>query len=247
MIYILQKPLKDRNKKEIYIISYFISQTNLKVTGDKDQRQRMNLFFAINIYYHFLEKGQILFSEGDYADCFYILLKGRINVLKDYDYNIKLNGEEYHYLIYQIYKKNLIERAYKTIKHNKQSFFIKEKDLPLLNIHIFLTLFRRYIVIKAPQKKIQNLFIKYEVNSSEFQINFTIIDKHIQRNDYLFEILEKIIFKYFGTSSFDFDIYWYIIDEKKEDVFIFDCDIVLKLSSGEIFGDMSLDNQTNIR
>ena len=53
--------------------------------------------------------------------------------------------------------------------------------------------------------------------------------------------------KKFVVGSFDFDIYWYIIDEKKEDVFIFDSDIVLKLSSGEIFGDMSLDNQTNIR
>ena len=249
MIYILQKPLKDRNNKELRIISFFLDKTELKkkALGEPKQQLKLNYFTAINIHYIFMEKGDILFSQGDFADCFYLLFKGKLNVLKNNDYTIELTAEEYLNLLYNMQNRKIKERVFQTIKYNKNTFYVNDKDLSILNIHVFLTLLRRYISIKAPQKKIQNLFIKYGIDSSEFSINFNNLDNLIQRNDYLFNILEKIILRYFGTISFDFDVYWYVIDEKKEKVFIFDCHVVLNLNSGKVFGDMALDNKTNMR
>jgi hypothetical protein len=113
---------------------------------------------------------------------------------------------------------------------------------------MFITLFRRSISNNFPGKKIQNLFVQYDVNPTEFSINFNILDNLISRNDYLFNILQKIVKFYFGPGKeFDFDIYWYITSDKKNEVLIFDCSTELQIGTGKVFGDMALDNQSNIR
>ena len=252
LVYILQKPHRERNTKDIRIVAYHLEQTELKKKGngigDSKGQQKLFFFMAINLNYLFLEKGDLLFKQGDRADHFYILLKGRCIVLKDTSYNSVMIAEDYLNFVSKLFnKRKLVDKARETIKNNKSVYPINEKDLPILHIHIFITLLRKLISTNATAKKIQNLFIKYDVNPTFFSINFNILDNMIMRNDYLFNILEKIIQYFFGKTTFDFDLYWYVIHEKANDVLISDCTTFLSINTGKVFGEMALDNQTNIR
>jgi hypothetical protein len=248
----MQKPSRDRSNIDIHVIQHYLQQTELnkKINSAEDIKklQKLLYFIALNIQYVYLEKSDILFNQGEFADSFFILFKGKINVLRNNNYSKELSAEEYLNFVYKIYhKKQLKTKAITTIKDNIDKFYVNDKDLPLLNIHIFLTILNENLKKKPSRKEIKELFIKYEINSNELLINFDILESNENPSQYLSKIITKINKYYFQKDSFDYNVYAYVNLPILKQVFITDSELIMNMPAGKVFGDMAFENKTLVR
>ena len=248
----MQKPSRDRSNLDIHIIQHYLRQTELNKKGncseDNQKFQNLLYFIALNVHYVYLEKSNILFNQGEYADSFYILLKGKINVLRNNNYKKELSAEEYLNLVYKIYnKKQLKTKALMTIKENNDKFYVNEKDLPCLNVHIFLTILNENLKRKLSRKDISELFIKYGIDFNEILVNFDNFESTENQSEYLSKILYKTVKFYFQNDSFDFNAYSYVNYNIRKEVIITDSELIMNMFPGKVFGDMAFESKTLVR
>jgi len=114
---ILNKDMENRTLEDIQIISYFLEKTELKnkflIELGETSKNKLLKFCAISIEPLICKKEIELFKQGDYGDCFYIILKGQMKVYKNSENAMNLTGEEYFHVLHQIIEFSYKEKAYK--------------------------------------------------------------------------------------------------------------------------------------
>ena len=224
---------------------------NLFLKIGLNEKLKSNLIFlcAINLSFQFCCKGEILFNEGDNAHFLYIIIKGCVQVLRATENKLLLNGEEYLNIIVSLYRKGIREKLHKTIYANESLFPIDKVNLPYLEYIVFIIKLKIYLQKKTKKTELKDLFNKYQIDPSEFDINFSLIEENYnERKEYNDSIINKIITKYIGKKIIHYQIYNYLENENDyKNVLIYDNHHVISLKTGSVFGDMALDDQNGIR
>lgn len=208
-------------------------------------------FCAMNIEYLFCPKENFLVKEGENADCFYILLKGSLRVLKKSETFLLLSGEEYLNVIYKVYLNGYLDMVDLTIERNSSVFNVDKKDLPYIKYINFIVLYRYLLNLESITKDIfYNLFHKYAIQPIDFFIDLDILsgNNNEKKIDYMNKGLTKIISHFLNDHCVDYTIYSYIEDLlNKRTVCVYDYNYLLSIKSGKVIGDFSLQNKLNHR
>lgn len=124
---------KDRSMRDLQYIKYFLDHSKLadKFKLDNFKKESLDQIFtqcAAQLKYFHLEKDKILFRIGDEPDNFYLIINGRIGILKPISNHKEMTGLEYFYYIYQLKKQNEIYILKKTIEKNNSIFKFEYQD-----------------------------------------------------------------------------------------------------------------------
>jgi hypothetical protein len=250
------KSPNDRAIKDLHILARTLNRTELNPDYLKenylDKEIPKKLYFcAMNIEYVFCPKESFLLKEGDIADCFFILLRGSLKVLKKTEILLLLTGEDYLNALYKVNQNGYIDMIDKTVEKNALVFNVDKKDLPYLKYINFIVIYRSLLNSDEISKDIfHNLFHKYEIHPSDFFIDLDMLsgnnpDKKI---DYMNKGLNKIIIHYLKGHEVDYTIYSYIEDSHNQrTVCLYDYHYLITVKSGKVIGDFSLQNKVNNR
>jgi CRP-like cAMP-binding protein len=162
LLNILRKKPKDRNFREILILTRFIENTEL-ITLLKNENFDESCIGGVlnalsaNIEVEYKEKGLNVFECRDMGDKFYIILIGKVNVLKpilkDYFYDycsyykhlIKLKADKENYLLST------------TIANNSAIFPVRVEDLDIIEEVMFKFRLQRKIDTMLNQLRLINI------------------------------------------------------------------------------------------
>ena len=241
--------------KELQIIARYLNHTELNIHYINESLNEKSIskklyFCAMNIEYVLCEKDQILLNEGEDADCFYIILKGNLKVLKLSESIQLLSGEEYLNNLNGININGFTDMINKTIEKNNGVFYVDKKDLPFLRYINFIVIYRYYLNTTINKNKFISLFYKYNINPSDFFLDLNLIDRnnYDKKNDYMAKALERIIMTFIGKHTIDYSVYSYVeLEEYKRTMHLYDNIHTISLHSGRIIGDYSILNKTHIR
>lgn len=245
----MRKHPNDRTIIDIQIISYFLAQTDLrnkflKEFGDSSKNKLM-YFCALFIEPQFCEKDSILFKEGDFGDCFYVIFKGRMNVLKNQENAINLNAEEYFKALIELEKKNLPEHLKSTVKHNKEAFHVKKKHVKYLNYILFLVKYRHLMRVGSGSKVFIELADRYGVDTFSMGIDL-FKQENVSDKEYMIRSFDRM--KHLLVPvELELSKYNYLEYDTRKIVYIHDRQAIISFGNGRLFGDIALQNRNNIR
>ena len=129
----LKKPYKKRTKKDNIEILLFLFKTKVKENFKSDllhtEYNLDALFNFVNPYISIINynNGEILYSYGDEAEFFYLIIKGCIGQYKLVETEEILSGEDYYAYLWDKFdhlKKTMIEGS----KEENKNFYLDEKE-----------------------------------------------------------------------------------------------------------------------
>ena len=143
---------KDRKTKDLAIIKNFLENSELaqKFKSDNFNKESLDQILTLcsaQLKYFHLEKDKILFRIGDEPDNFYLIINGRIGILKPISNHKEMTGLEYFYYIYQLKKQNEIYILKKTIEKNNSIFKFEYQDIDIINTIVMKILIEDYFSI----------------------------------------------------------------------------------------------------
>jgi hypothetical protein len=244
----------EKTLKDYHLVARILERTELKnkfLKGEKEEKIKLRLiyFCALNLTYQFASKGDIVVNEGHIGDCFFIILSGKLRVLKAFERKVNVNGEEYLRILSKLYEDGIFSRVYKTVDANISSYTVDVKHLPILK-YILLIIKLKLCIEKAFTKNmIKELFQDFQLNILDFFKDLSQIDNNnFNRIAYMRIALNKISTNFIQDTPVDYTIYSYVEYENDyKSVVIFDQKFKLSLDSGKVFGDASLDERKGLR
>ena len=130
VIKILQKgPSNQKDSQKLISFLYNLKPFNqIFSEGEKDDIQKIISNLSSNLQYEYYPKNKIIYKFGQNYEKFFLILRGKIDILVPNEEEILLTDEEYyHYLLnLRIYNENYIIN--KVISKNYMSFMIEEKN-----------------------------------------------------------------------------------------------------------------------
>lgn len=130
------------------------------------------------------KKGNVIFKQGDKGDKFYVIIKGKIDILiLNEGTIIKQNFENYlHYLIkLRINNDNFILK--KTLIANESIYNIKLDELSKIINDLFLMKIKNILVAKPKLKDIDKIYSDLSIKKSDFDIKFFEMIKEIEEEN----------------------------------------------------------------
>ena len=242
-ITVVKKPPYIRTMLDIYLILKFLSKTKLGQSfrdefSDDEIYGKLITFCCLEIKYKKFNKGKKIFNIGDSPDYFYIILKGKVDIIKPLQIKTALTGNEYFLYLMSLLKNDDRYTYDLCIEHNDMNYVIakdEEKFLPYIYIAIMLS------------KKKNDLFFKdilSSVNIAPKELGLTaskaMDDVFVRKN------ADKIknFFPYRITTDL-IDKYYFISDKyMPKDVYIYHEQKFLSLESKDHFGDSAMDGNT---
>ena len=256
--YVLNSLLKNphkRNIEDINRIAFFISGCSL-INGFLDINQKNpkdieKLIYEISykIKYKFIPENSIIFRIGDEPDYFYVIIQGKVDILKPKKYIIKINGFEYFKILMNYYIKEEYYILNEIIKLNNHIFEIDQVDLYQIKF-FFLDLelndyFKSPGLIKGEEIIIiiKNCFCEKEI-INKINMDKNLIINGCDPNNWLKikklkENIYKYIPKYFSSKI---KSYIKLYDKKNEnDMVILKYSHIVELKDKDFFGDIAFD------
>ena len=241
-----RKNPKDRNIKDIQIIACMLSNTELKETSKQNDNQKLIYFCAIYVEYVYALSGTVLFTQGDIGNCFYILLKGRLDVYKDSLNSNFLRAEDYLLTLQTMYQKGKTDYINRTITVNFTIFPANYEDLKNIKNIIAYLRCKKLHALSAPIEHYRELINKYEINISE--INLGLYSQRAYTNEDTILILSYLLaLCKIEDSTNRPEFYNYIFEKEEKLVHIYDNEKLVSFSNGKVFGEMAFDNKDKIR
>ena len=239
-IRIIKKPTNVRTMLDVYLIMKFLSKTKLGKSfrdefPEEEMYGKLITFCSMEIKYKKILKGKKVFHIGDTPDNFYIILKGKVDVIKPLEMRTLFTGNEYFLYLMNLLKKHDRYTFYLCIENNYVNYTIEkseEKYLPYIYISIYLSKKKSDLSFKEILSNV-NINPK-ELGLTEFEVSDDIlVKKNIDRIKYFFpyKITADLIEKY------------YFITDKvtKKEVYIYKDEKFLSLESKSYFGDSAID------
>jgi len=229
-------------------MKFIYSSTKLQeILRSYEDRKKIseNLYIITNnIKYQLLKKGDLVFRIGDPGDKFYIILQGSVSILKLYEIELALTGEEYLILLSNFISENEKFMAQKTIAINrtKMSF-----DLISIN-EILENNFKRKLfkLLKCniSFEEISEFFKSNCKDAETYGVNLTQLNKLFndkKNTEAYFNYIGKILETKFPNSEELIQLDY--LDERKK-FLICKYEKFHTLNTGDFFGDIALDRNT---
>ena len=232
-------PIEKRTFDDIYIIKKFIKKTKLEslfyneINIKSKLYQKVLVFISLLMKFKFLPKNEIIFRIGDQPDFLYLIIDGKVDILKPMIENAELTGNEY-FLKLMNYKKTQEKYIYnQTLQENNINYEIKKKDKDMLP-YIYLT-YRLKELKKRKFIDFKKVFDIINIPPNELGIDPNKIDSI----SYIFKNMKHIIFKMpYPINQEDLKYYKFIDDtQNKKLVKIFEYKSFLKLGNNVYFGE----------
>ena len=242
---------KDRKTKDLAIIKNFLENSELaqKFKSDNFNKESLDQILTLcsaQLKYFHLEKDKILFRIGDEPDNFYLIINGRIGILKPISNHKEMTGLEYFYYIYQLKKQNEIYILKKTIEKNNSIFKFEYQDIDIINTIVMKILIEDYFSININiygSRTIEEILRICGFKEEYFGIYFDIEQK--DDKEYVSRI-ERIITKKIPKIKKDLiEKYRPLTSESgKFEITIFEYKSMLELGNNFFFGDTAMDKTT---
>ena len=192
---------ENRTVEDLYVTKNFLHQTKLiehfNKEFNKDKRMVENLatFFGLEFRYQKFKKGESIYKIDDYADNFYMVLLGKVDLLKVEPKIVNITGYEYFCYIMNLKKKNEMHRYKLCVEENKDIFPISSDEEDLLP-YFFL----QFILEDIKEGKRINFGKMLDI------IDFTpkdigLAENRVYSNEYLLEKEKRIIKKIANFSK----------------------------------------------
>lgn len=245
----LQKEPCTRSANDLLSIKAFLETSELcrKFNSDnisEDSLQKILLMCSTEMRYLNYPKEKILFRIGDDGNYFYIIIKGKIEILKPISDEEMISGFEYFNHITTLYESNEIYILKKTIEANQFMVHMDLNEMPLLKkILLAILLDDFYMDSTVMPAEILNVIESCHINIIQEQldinkdhlddVNYFISIKKLLSN-YIGDIPNKTLERYRGLKQ----------KNLKTKYSLFKYQSFLQLENGAFFGDMALDKKT---
>jgi len=118
-----------RNAKENQIISFFLKKMTEFINLIRNSHENVSELLAVVsscIVYNFIPSNKVLFRVGDKGDKFYIILKGKVNILILKEVTMMMSEEEYCNFIQKLIQKGETHILNQCLQANNQVFSFNE-------------------------------------------------------------------------------------------------------------------------
>ena len=265
LYHLTKKPCILSKVRIVAVISKFIRQSNLikkiEVEYQSDKKfkeEELSILCAEKLNYVSLQKGEILFKIGDIGDRFYIILSGKITILKLKELKIRMTYLEYlRYCMFLINNNEeyilneVIKCNYKILPLTSEEEVRKIVTIIFkkqLKEHINLQMIISNVVLKLFFANFNQKFEDYNIDTNELEIlqqNKLKSGKKTNRDweNYIImrcktTISENLFFEPFERV---------ITDRKPNEIKCFHYQPFLYMGPGFFFGDSALDSDINRR
>ena len=248
ILYIVEKvkinPEK-RKMKDVLEIVKFLTSTKLgkefkEGFEQKDIFEKLITFCGVEIRYKFFKKGETIFRIGDLPDFFYIILLGKVDILKPLPKTVSLTGNQYFSYLMNL-KKSKDEHLFDLcIKANiKTHYRIDSDDVEVLK-YIYI-----YIVLEQINRK-KKINFREALNLVDMSYKELDLNKEqLSDLNYIIENMKKIKLKIPDISTTTISKYLFLRDISiKRDTTIYYYSSFLTLDSKSHFGDSAMDSNT---
>ena len=256
---ILKNP-NERNIEDLQKIAFFISGCSLinRLLGKEQKRQadieKLVYEISFRIKHKFVLKDDILFRIGDKPDNFYIIIQGKIEILKPIKIIKKLNGIEYFKILLNYQKNEEYFLLKEVIDLNNQLFEMEKDDLPFIKYYFLKLELEEYFntsgVIKA--EYIISLIYEYYCdaiisNKIEELENNVVINAFNPNNLSKIKKLKENLFKFIPKFfSLKIKSYFKLFDKKNiKEITILKYSPIVILKDKDYFGDTAFDTNNN--
>ena len=235
-----------RTIEDVYITKNYLFQTKLtknyinEFNNDKKIIENIITFCGLEFKYKKFEKGEVIFKIGDAADNFYIILLGKVDLLKTLPKIYNLTGCEYFNYIMNLIKVKENYRYKLCIKTNKKIYPINIEDeglLPYIYLHFVLEDVRE-------GKEINFREILDSINITPKEIGLE--ESKLDSPNYVNDNYKIIIKKFPNISDEKIRDYKFIYNKFiKKPVKLYDYDKFMTFESLDYFGENSIENNTS--
>ena len=173
--------------RDLQYIKYFLDHSKLaeKFKMDNFKKESLDQIFtqcAAQLKYFHLEKETILFRIGEEPDNFYMILDGKVGVLKPTPKEEEMTGLGYFQHLLNLKKKKEIYILKKTIEKNKLIFDIDYNDIDIISSIVMKILVEDYFSIGI--KLAETRTIEDILKLCGFKVEyFGVFFDHERRND----------------------------------------------------------------
>ena len=244
IIGIIRKKPEKRTLGDLLQIIKYLTITKLgKYFKDefeqKEIYEKLITFCGVEIRYKSFKKGETIFKIGELPDNFYMILFGRVDILKPFSKNIWLTGYQYFCYLMDLKKSNEKYLFYLSIHENMKHFYIKKEEAKDLN-YIYLL----YIVDQISRHKIVDFEKALNITGITCE-ELDLDPKEIVSSKYLLENIKKIKRKLPDISGAIIMKYYFLDDRYiSKELVIYNYSKFLSLEAKSHFGDSAMDSNT---
>ena len=244
-------PPIDRKTKELAYIKHFLENSALaqKFKGDNFNKESLDQILtscAAQLKYFHLEKDKILFKIGEEPDNFYLIINGKIGILKPVSYHSEMTGLEYFFHIEELKKKKEIYILKQTLEKNKTVFRYDYNDINIVNTVVMKILIEDYFsfgINYYNSRKIEDILKICGFKENYFNIIFDISLK--DDKEYVSKMERIILKKIPKIKKGLIEKYRHLTSESgKFRVTLFKYESIVELGNNFFFGDTALDKTT---
>ena len=233
---IFEKIPQRRTYKDIIILKKYLSKTKLSLFFkdlklDNESIEKLLLICAIEMKIIKFNKNTIIYKISDLPDYIYLVISGKINVIKLLKDDIKMSGLEYFSFLMSLKKNNEIERFNLTINENNNIFNININDKDIIEFYFLRNVINQILNdFDINFKEILNLC---NLTSDFFELDSNKIDNL----NYIKENIKKILIKIPPLSDNQISNYLFFQDNYfKKTISIYNYNITTNLQQGDFFG-----------
>ena len=234
-----------RTLDDIYIIRKYIKSTNIEALFYNEIRLKGRvyntalLFICLLMRFKYYKKDETIFRIGEQPDFLYLIIEGKVNILKPLPKKKSLTGNEY-FLQLMKYRKNNDKYLYLLcIQENSINYEIKRKDKDLIP---FIYLLYRLNEIK------KRIFVDFEMVFELINISPIDLDldpAKVHSIEYIYNNIKQIKSKIPLITDEEIKLYKFIDDKEiKKDVIIFEYEIFLNLDKNKYFGENAVSGKS---
>jgi hypothetical protein len=138
---IIKKPPNERSVLDLYLLIKCLSNTKLgkyfkeEFDNNKEIYEKLIAFCAVEIKYRKVQKGEIIFKIGDPPDNFYIILQGKMDIVKPQQIKVSMTGKQYFCYLMDLKKRGDKYTFNLCIENNISNYIIEKKKF--IYYHIF--------------------------------------------------------------------------------------------------------------
>ena len=235
---ILSLPAERRNFNDVFVIKKYLLNTKIErlfkdeFENKEESIEKLLTFFGLEMNYGLFKEGEEVFKVGDSSVYLYLIIKGKIQILKPTPEINLISGHEYFLYIMKLKKEKEYHLLNINLEENYKQFYIDKNDIELLPAIYINHVFE---LIKMKKQ------INFEEELS--LVNMTLKDLDLNREtvhyyEYLStKIREKLPF----VPPFLLSKYQFIVDKKyKKNVKLIKYTRVLILGNNEFFGESAM-------
>ena len=231
-------PKEGRTLDDIYIIRKYIKKTNIgslffnEINLKGKLYNTALLFICLLMKFKYIKKDETIFRIGEQPDFLYLILDGKIDILKPLPKTRNLTGNEY-FLQLMKYRKNKDTYLYSLcIQENTINYEIRKKDKDLIP-YVYL-LYRLNEIRKRIFVDFRLVFELISISPEDLGLD----PKRVHSIGYMYKKTKQIKAKLSSITEDELKLYKFIEEkEVKKEVTIFEYESFLKLNKNKYFGE----------